>query len=499
MARESNPVEEHESSSGGHAKRDHKRASDLAAVPAEKEKEKKKMKEKKRKRTKDPISRDAEGAKPESKHKRRKKDKDDKLPSAKKNKDGKISKKKRKSEEKGSRRGSTASSERLDDTGDVAVGSCVRKGEHTLTKPESAPPSREEHKIEKKKKKKEKRRKKTSSEDSEYAEDTLHARKETLESQDADDSQLKSRKRETKKRKKGSDGAERRKSSKGNQFVATSEPPDNASAPTANGTIRTSEPDAATINQEEEPLSNANGSDQMVSMQSGEHKDEMDGGQRMASVSDMLKKASQKRNGYLHGPAAIPLLSVEQVRSLDKNGRHDYIKKSAALSHQLVHLMHNIVVKANEWVKIERSGDLVDIEEALTRDMARFRTFPVAKQYVSMTLWRRIRQMTRDHLHASSKIGFGKGYAEPGMGEDQGLLLHREGDPDAEFVSYKEAYMKDFVERHQQSLDTLREREQMDETRVRFLLRCLDAGSSLAANLRCIEKNIGNEQEGHAE
>eukprot|EP00177_Eucheuma_denticulatum_P002890 GFKZ01005196.1.p1 GENE.GFKZ01005196.1~~GFKZ01005196.1.p1 ORF type:complete len:503 (+),score=101.45 GFKZ01005196.1:143-1651(+) len=484
MARDSKAVKKPETSAGDRLKQGHKQLTGLAETSAEKEKKE----SKKRKRTKDPTSRDTKDAKPKSKHKRRKKDKEEKLPSAKKSKDGKNPRKKRKrSAEK--MNGLPASDGSSDDASDRAEDNVAQKDGDICTKLESASPGREDQLREKKKKKKKEKKVKKSSQ----GDLDILSTKETAESQYADDIRVEAREKRKKKKEKDSKGVKKRGMTKGHGSLSHDETPGKAPTSTANEKLETSKSEVAVKTRESEPLNDVNGNDWIVSMQNGEHKDEIQGGEQISFAHQILRKASQKRNGYLHGLAAIPLLSAEQVRSMDKDGRHSYIEKSAALSHRLVHLMHNVIVKANEWVKIERSGDLVDIEEALTRDMARFSMFPIARQYVSMTLWRRIQQMTRDHLLASSKIGFGKGYADPGKGEDHGLLLHREGDPDAEFVSYKEAYMKDLVEQHQENLDTLREREQMDETRVRFLLRCLDAGSSLAANLRCLDRKMESE------
>lgn len=205
------------------------------------------------------------------------------------------------------------------------------------------------------------------------------------------------------------------------------------------------------------------------------------------TTEEIFKRASKKRKVFLHGCAAIPLPSRAHVRALDDVERHKFIKTSASFCERLVYMMHNIIVSANQWMKVERKDDFIAIEDALTNDMARLKKIPLARQYVEMTLWRRILQLNRDHLQAASKVGFGKGIARSEMPQ-QGLVLHLRDDPDAEFVSYKEAHMTNLVDRFHESLEKMRNIENMDSGQAQFLLRCLDAGSNLFGNLKCLDK-----------
>lgn len=205
------------------------------------------------------------------------------------------------------------------------------------------------------------------------------------------------------------------------------------------------------------------------------------------TTEEIFARASKKRKVFLHGCAAVPFPSREHVHALDDAERHKFIKTSASFCERLVHVMHKLIVSANQWMKIERKDDFIAIEEALTNDMARLKKLPLARQYVEMTLWRRILQLNQDHLQAASKIGFGKGLVHSG-GPHQGLVLHLRDDPDAAFVSYREAHMSNLVERFQDSLEKMRNIEKMDSGQAHFLLRCLDAGSNLFANLKCLDK-----------
>lgn len=217
--------------------------------------------------------------------------------------------------------------------------------------------------------------------------------------------------------------------------------------------------------------------------------DELSGkeGADRPTTEEIFKRASKKRKVFLHGYAAIPFPSREHVYALGDAERHKFIKTSASFCGRLVQIMHKLIVSANQWMKVERKDDFTAIEEALTSDMARLKKLPLARQYVEMTLWRRILQLNQDHLQAASKIGFGKGLVHSG-GLHQGLVLHLRDDPDAEFVSYREAHMSNLVERFHESLEKMRNIEKMDSGQAHFLLRCLDAGSNLFGNLKCLDK-----------
>lgn len=210
----------------------------------------------------------------------------------------------------------------------------------------------------------------------------------------------------------------------------------------------------------------------------------------LPTVQEILEKATKKRNAFLHGYAAVPLLLPEQVKALDEESQGKVIRATAGLCERLMYLIHDTITTANRWTKSDTKDDGTAMEESVVNDMMRLKKVPLAKQYVEMTLWRRIAQLNRDLLLAASRLGFGKGFADNsarGHGK-QGLLLHCENDPDAEFVSYREAHMKTIVEQYSESLEKMREAESMDADRVQFLLRCLDSGASLFGNLKCLEK-----------
>lgn len=206
------------------------------------------------------------------------------------------------------------------------------------------------------------------------------------------------------------------------------------------------------------------------------------------TTEEVLARLTKKRKAFLHGYATVSLPSGEQLKTLDDESRHHAVASSTGFCHRLLNLLHETIVTANRWTQSESKGDTTSVEEALTNDLIRLKKVPLAKQYIEMTLWKRVVHLNRDHLLAASRLGFGKGLAVTRTANSQGLLLHRDDDPDAEFVSYKTAHMKTIVERFSEDLEKMRKAEDMDEERVRFLLRCLESGASLFGNLKCIER-----------
>lgn len=218
--------------------------------------------------------------------------------------------------------------------------------------------------------------------------------------------------------------------------------------------------------------------------------DENNTNANLPTVDEILKKATTKRNAFLHGHAAVPLFRPQALRSLDSKTQVSMVGASADFCERIMYLIHDTVSTAKKWMNPNADDDAVDLEESVVSDMVRLKKVPLAKQYVEMTLWRRVAELNRDHLLAASQLGFGKGFSKGDLQPptSQGLLLHREDDPDAKFVSYRQAYMKNVVEQYSESLEKMREEESMDAYRVQFLLRCLDAGASLFGNLKCMEK-----------
>lgn len=206
-----------------------------------------------------------------------------------------------------------------------------------------------------------------------------------------------------------------------------------------------------------------------------------------SGVEEIGSKGSLPRKAFLHGYAALSLPNSEQVKMLNATDQQITISTRAALCERIMDLLHDTIVAGNQWTKSESKDDATAMEEALTNDLIRLKMVPLAKQYVEMTLWKRVERLTREQLRAASKLGFGKGSAVKGTMSSQGSLLHRDDDPDAEFVSYREAYMKTVVDRYRDDLEKMRLAEDMDVERVQFLLRCLDSGASLFANLKCME------------
>eukprot|EP00178_Gracilaria_changii_P015781 TRINITY_DN443_c0_g1_i1.p1 TRINITY_DN443_c0_g1~~TRINITY_DN443_c0_g1_i1.p1 ORF type:complete len:264 (+),score=56.99 TRINITY_DN443_c0_g1_i1:187-978(+) len=200
---------------------------------------------------------------------------------------------------------------------------------------------------------------------------------------------------------------------------------------------------------------------------------------------DFRKAQPDASDVVLHGAASLKLAVGKQVRNMSQSDQNMYIQSVTEDCEKLIRIL-------NETVQaFSKNEDALDVEEQLMSDMSRLKNIPIARRYVEMTLWRRVKLFSRERLQIAEELGYGIGKRKKG----EGFLLHRGGAVDPNFVSYRDSYMKTVIERYQDDLEKIRERESLDAERVQFLLQCLQSGADLFANLRCVEDMEMKKQE----
>jgi hypothetical protein len=132
------------------------------------------------------------------------------------------------------------------------------------------------------------------------------------------------------------------------------------------------------------------------------------------------------------------------------------------------------------------SAKVSSVEDAILADMVRLREVPVAREFVDMTLWRRLRKANESAIAAVADSCFGSSgeAAESAkVTSMQRPTSNKTAHAPRSFASYKQLHMRNITERYADDLELLRSSEVMDGERVQFLLQCLDAGAELASSL----------------
>lgn len=198
---------------------------------------------------------------------------------------------------------------------------------------------------------------------------------------------------------------------------------------------------------------------------------------------------------FLTGPAAVPLLTPAQVVTLPEDAQTLFVSGVTDCCERILHLIDDTEAVCDAWRGSRKEQrDVKDaalaLEDAVIGDMVKLKRVPIAKQFLEMTLWRRLSRFTEAELVAIRAVRYGVGAAAGDAetaGGDRGAstVLHKVGDKDPAFVSFKEAHLKTITERYASDLDKMRESEKMDAGRVEFLLRTLESGANLFADLEC--------------
>lgn len=183
-------------------------------------------------------------------------------------------------------------------------------------------------------------------------------------------------------------------------------------------------------------------------------------------------------DAVLHGVLSKTLPTRETIQKFSNSQQHSFLHRVATQTELIMQLIH-------DCKSIYRPAeDAVSMEEQLTSDMVRLRRLPLAKQYVEMTMWRDVRIFSRDRLAAAEALAYGRGKGKQAEGQ---LLMHRSGDSDLKFVSYRDAHMKGIVSRFRSDLEKIRQMEALDKNQASFLLSCLESGADLYGNLKCLD------------
>jgi Ribosome-assembly protein 3 len=180
--------------------------------------------------------------------------------------------------------------------------------------------------------------------------------------------------------------------------------------------------------------------------------------------------------------------SPSEVCKLPTEVQEGFVERAAKLCEKAIYCIDAGVAQLSTSGRRESgtasaaSGRIAAVEDAVLADMVRFREVPVAREFVGMTLWRRLR-----NANEQAVVSVREACAE--------IIAHCENDAsikrsDTEnvriprsFASFKQAHMRTMTENFAADLERLRSIEAMDGEKVQFLVRCLEAGADLAASL----------------
>ncbi|PXF46307.1 hypothetical protein BWQ96_03963 [Gracilariopsis chorda] len=181
-----------------------------------------------------------------------------------------------------------------------------------------------------------------------------------------------------------------------------------------------------------------------------------------------------------HGMSALDLPSGSVIQSMPPEAQHGYFESVTGVCEKLIQLIDETVRT------FSKTSEEVSAEEQLISDMVRLKNVPMARRYVDMTLWRRVKSYSRERLRTARDLGYGSGNR---ASRDSGaLLVHSQGDIDPDFLSYRDAYLKTVIHRYEDDLNKIRESERLDAEQATFLMRCLESGADLFGNLKSLEK-----------
>lgn len=205
---------------------------------------------------------------------------------------------------------------------------------------------------------------------------------------------------------------------------------------------------------------------------------------------DVRMPQPQASQALFHGLAALELPSGLKVQSMAKEEQHKYFESVTSLCENLIQLIDETART------FSTTAEEASAEEQLLSDMVRLKNVPLARRYVDMALWRRVKSYSRERIQIAADLGYGTGKR---ASKSSGLLLvHSPGDIDPNFLSYRDVYLKTFVKRYEDDLNKIRESESLDAEQATFLMRCLESGADLFGNLKSLE-NEEEKRETHFE
>lgn len=192
-----------------------------------------------------------------------------------------------------------------------------------------------------------------------------------------------------------------------------------------------------------------------------------------------------ERSAFLHGQSAVQLPTAATVRAMPVEHRHAYITQVTTQCERVLGTIHD-ALSTNE--KRASADVLPSLDEQLLADMVRLKHLPLARRYVEITLWKRVAQFNSDSLAQVQACAYGAGNAQAEKNRD-GFLLHQSDSKDVQFNSFRDVYLKNLLENHEDDLEKIRLEEGMDIEQVSFLRKCLQSSADLFANVKCWDDN----------
>lgn len=210
---------------------------------------------------------------------------------------------------------------------------------------------------------------------------------------------------------------------------------------------------------------------------------------RSSGEKESKKKKKEKRpraeTPCFPAAACAELPPRAAVQSLPVEFQDSFVSKAAALCEKSLRLMD---VGTAALGTRQQKGDAGDaptstvtwLEDTVLADMVRLRGAPVAREFVDCTLWRRLRSAS-DKARASVDAACKADGRREATGDAE---VEAEGGPrNGSSLSFKQMHMQSMTDRFADDLTKLHEIEQMDGKRVQYLLRCLEEGANLFADL----------------
>jgi len=168
------------------------------------------------------------------------------------------------------------------------------------------------------------------------------------------------------------------------------------------------------------------------------------------------KNAENSGDGAKNFPLAAACMNLPtraEVLALDGAGQRACFKRLGDTTNRIIRLLGDVQAACSTG----DSGGFEHDEDAMVADMAKLRTVPMARHFVEHALWKRVKRLTDGVVsHVDDKMNGGGGQKKE----------------DSEFRN-------SFTQKHGEELDSIREREQLDECGVNKLLVCVDEAAQL--------------------
>jgi Ribosome-assembly protein 3 len=208
------------------------------------------------------------------------------------------------------------------------------------------------------------------------------------------------------------------------------------------------------------------------------------------STENSSKMSPQPHSAQTAEPCLRAMLgavfpSPSEVCKLPTEVQEGFVERAAKLCEKAIYCIDAGVAQLSTSGRREigaASGRIAAVEDAVLADMVRFREVPVAREFVEMTLWRRLR-----NANEQAVVSVREACAEISAQCENDATIKRSDTENVRiprsFASFKQAHMRTMTENFAADLERLRSIEAMDGEKVQFLVRCLEAGADLAASL----------------